>query len=229
DLKKALNYCQLKRKNKLIFIRLPKLNAFNDYYMNKYLNIDIEKEELELNDINYIKNSFLTKARIIQMSKQNNEKRENAVQYGTNDYVKKKKKKKICIFNMGSMLYNVVNAIKNIEKDPYFSNLFEFSIIDMMFLNPMDTEIINYIIYENKHNCLITYEDNTIGGFSTHFNNYLIKNNYISKYNLHVHNIFLPNYPIEHASYYEQQQQLEVDESGLALRLKKYLNDSFIF
>ncbi|CRH01715.1 1-deoxy-D-xylulose 5-phosphate synthase, putative [Plasmodium relictum] len=204
DLKKTLKFSYLNNDCSM-FIRLPKLNTLNNNYLTKFLNIDVQKEEDD--DIS----NFIGKARIIKMSYHN---------YNNT------KKKKVIIFNMGSMLYNVVNALKEIEKDKNFLKLFSFSIVDMIFLNPLDKNIIDYVVKENKHHCLITYEDNVIGGFSTHFNNYLVGNNYINKYNLFVHNIYLPNEPIECASHKDQQIALKIDKYNLAKRIKSYLKDN---
>ncbi|CRG95082.1 1-deoxy-D-xylulose 5-phosphate synthase, putative [Plasmodium gallinaceum] len=205
DLKKSLKFSYIDKEHS-VFIRLPRLNILNNNYLTKFLHIDIEKEEE--NDIN----NFIGKARIIKMSNHNNFNRN---------------KKKVSIFNMGSMLYNVVNALKEIEKDKYFLEEFSFSVIDMIFLNPLDKNIIDYVVKENKHHCLITYEDNVIGGFSTHFNNYLIDNNYINKYNLYVHNIYFPNESIEHGSHKDQQKVLKMDKCSLADRIKSYLINNF--
>ncbi|SCM11009.1 1-deoxy-D-xylulose 5-phosphate synthase, putative [Plasmodium chabaudi adami] len=216
SLKKALKYCSIDRKEGSIYIRLPKVNTLSDSYMKNYLNMDIMKdmEEIEkMEDPEYARNNYFGKSQIIQMSNP--------------DKKQKEGKKLVCIFNMGSMLYNIVNAIKEIEKDPVFSEKFSFSIVDMIFLNPMDTNIIDYVINKNKHDYLITYEDNTLGGFYTHFNNYLIEKNYISKHNLSVKNIYLPNYPIEHATYKEQQEFAKVDQQNLIHRIKNYLTTNF--
>ncbi|EUD71692.1 1-deoxy-D-xylulose-5-phosphate synthase [Plasmodium vinckei petteri] len=216
SLKKALKYCSINRKEGSIYIRLPKVNTLSDSYMKNYLNMDIMKdmEEIEkIEDPEYARNNYFGKSQIIQMSNP--------------DKKQKEGKKLVCIFNMGSMLYNIVNAIKEIEKDPVFSEQFSFSIVDMIFLNPMDTNIIDYVINKNKHDYLITYEDNTLGGFYTHFNNYLIEKNYISKHNLLVKNIYLPNYPIEHATYKEQQEFSKMDQQNLIHRIKNYLTTNF--
>ncbi|VTZ70508.1 1-deoxy-D-xylulose 5-phosphate synthase, putative [Plasmodium chabaudi chabaudi] len=216
SLKKALKYCSIDRKEGSLYIRLPKVNTLSESYMKNYLNMDIMKdmEEIEkMEDPEYARNNYFGKSQIIQMSNPNKKQKEG--------------KKLVCIFNMGSMLYNIVNAIKEIEKDPVFSEKFSFSIVDMIFLNPMDTNIIDYVINKNKHDYLITYEDNTLGGFYTHFNNYLIEKNYISKHNLFVKNIYLPNYPIEHATYKEQQEFAKVDQQNLIHRIKNYLTTNF--
>ncbi|SCM09111.1 1-deoxy-D-xylulose 5-phosphate synthase, putative [Plasmodium chabaudi chabaudi] len=216
SLKKALKYCSIDRKEGSLYIRLPKVNTLSESYMKNYLNMDIMKdmEEIEkMEDPEYARNNYFGKSQIIQMSNP--------------DKKQKEGKKLVCIFNMGSMLYNIVNAIKEIEKDPVFSEKFSFSIVDMIFLNPMDTNIIDYVINKNKHDYLITYEDNTLGGFYTHFNNYLIEKNYISKHNLSVKNIYLPNYPIEHATYKEQQEFAKVDQQNLIHRIKNYLTTNF--
>ncbi|ETB62732.1 hypothetical protein YYC_00422 [Plasmodium yoelii 17X] len=212
SLKKALKYCSINRKEGSIYIRLPKVNTLSNSYMENYLNINIMKdlEEIEkIGDPEYARNNYFGKSQIIQMSRE------------------KKGKKLVCIFNMGSMLYNIVNAIKEIEKDEKFSEEFSFSIIDMIFLNPMDKNIIDYVINKNKHNYLITYEDNTLGGFYTHFNNYLIEKNYILKNKLYVKNIYFPNHPIEHATYKEQQEFVKMDQHNLIYRIKNYLTNNF--
>ncbi|CXJ01844.1 1-deoxy-D-xylulose 5-phosphate synthase, putative [Plasmodium berghei] len=216
SLKKALKYCSINRKEGSIFIRLPKVNTLSNSYMENYLNMNIMRDIKEIEKIEnpeYARNNYFGKSQIIQMSNPNKKEKEG--------------KKLVCIFNMGSMLYNIVNAIKEIEKDPKFSEQFSFSIVDMIFLNPMDKNIIDYVINKNKHDYLITYEDNTLGGFYTHFNNYLIEKNYISKNKLSVKNIYFPNHPIEHATYKEQQEFVKMDHQNLIYRIKNYLTNNF--
>ncbi|SOV81304.1 1-deoxy-D-xylulose 5-phosphate synthase [Plasmodium sp. gorilla clade G3] len=237
DLKRALRFAYLD-KDHSVYIRIPRMNTLSDKYMKGYLNIhmnnenksvdvnadindDIDKYSEEyMDDDNFIK-SFIGKSRIIKMDNENN---------NTNEHYSSREgiypKKKVCIFNMGSMLFNVINAIKEIEKEQYISHNYSFSIVDMIFLNPLDKNIIDYVIKQNKHEYLITYEDNTIGGFSTHFNNYLIENNYIRKHNLYVHNIYLPNEPIEHASFKDQQEVVKMDKCSLVSRIKNYLKNN---
>ncbi|KAI4836411.1 1-deoxy-D-xylulose 5-phosphate synthase [Plasmodium brasilianum] len=220
DLKKALKLSYLNREDSL-YIRLPRINSLSNNYMKKYFHIDVEKEEASLDSLN-VRSAFFGKSRIIKLSTEDNDKN------GSTRRTEEKKKKKISIFNMGSMLFNVVNAVKEIEQDKYFFENFSFSIIDMIFLNPLDKDIIDYLVKHNKHHCLITYEDNTIGGFSTHFNNYIIQKNYISTYNMAVHNIYIPNTPIEHATYKEQQIDAGMDRRNLALRIKDYLKSNIL-
>ncbi|CAA9989960.1 1-deoxy-D-xylulose 5-phosphate synthase, putative [Plasmodium knowlesi strain H] len=225
DLKKALKFCYHDVKRS-VFVRLPRINTFTEEYLQRYFRIgeqlqgdgnvghnrqiDWEKANKGGDPRNDDMQSFFGKARVIKMSPEKNEPREG-------------RKKKVSIFNMGSMLFNVLNAIEEIEKDQFFSNKFSFSIIDMIFLNPMDKKIIDYLIEENKHDVHITYEDNTVGGFSTHFNNYLIEKNYISRHQLSVHNIYVPNDPIEHSTYVQQYTDVKMDSNSLVKRIKSFL------
>ncbi|CAC9698994.1 1-deoxy-D-xylulose 5-phosphate synthase [Plasmodium sp. DRC-Itaito] len=237
DLKRALRFAYLD-KDHSVYIRIPRMNTLSDEYMKGYLNIhmnnvkknvdvnvdindDVDKYSEEyMDDDNFIK-SFIGKSRIIKMDNENNNTNEHYSSRGGTQT-----KKKVCIFNMGSMLFNVINAIKEIEKEQYISHNYSFSIVDMIFLNPLDKNIIDHVIKQNKHQYLITYEDNTIGGFSTHFNNYLIENNYIAKHNLYVHNIYLSNEPIEHASFKDQQKVVRMDKCSLVSRIKNYLKNN---
>ncbi|ANQ09425.1 1-deoxy-D-xylulose 5-phosphate synthase [Plasmodium coatneyi] len=219
DLKKALKFCY-DDVNRSVFIRLPRINTFTEEYLQRYFRIGVQTEvgenvgrtdQLDREDPrNDDLQTFFGKARVIKMSPEEKKTSEGG-------------KRKVAIFNMGSMLFNVLNAIEEIEKDPLFSRKFSFSIIDMIFLNPMDKKIIDYVIEENKHDIHITYEDNTVGGFSTHFNNYLIEKNYISRHQLSVHNIYLPNDPIEHATYVQQYADVKMDSSSLVKRVKSFL------
>ncbi|SBT40613.1 1-deoxy-D-xylulose 5-phosphate synthase, putative (DXS) [Plasmodium ovale wallikeri] len=223
DLKKALAFCQLEREEGAVFIRLPRINSLSTDYMKNRLNIDIEREEAQMADIHHLRTSFWGHARVIQMSA-------SAVigsGSGGGSGSGSGGRKRVAIFNMGSMLFNVVNAVREMERDPQFSEQFSFTVIDMIFLNPMDEGMIDYVVDQNTHDYLVTYEDNTIGGFSTHFNNYLIEKNYIAAHNLQIHNIYLPNRPIEHATYQEQQQDAQVDQVSLVRRIKKFLTGNF--
>ncbi|CAG9473305.1 unnamed protein product [Plasmodium vivax] len=215
DLKKALKFCH-HDVNRPVFVRLPRINTFTEEYLRGYFRIggggqvgweesktgeDPLKEELQ---------TFFGKARVIKISPEEKKPNEGG-------------KKKVAIFNMGSMLFNVLNAIEAIEKDHLLASRFSFTVVDMIFLNPMDSSIVDYLIVRNKHDVHITYEDNTVGGFSTHFNNYLIGKNYISRHQLSVHNIYLPNDPIEHATYAEQHVDVKMDSSSLENRIRSFL------
>ncbi|EUD67676.1 1-deoxy-D-xylulose-5-phosphate synthase [Plasmodium inui San Antonio 1] len=231
DLKKALKFCY-HDVNRSVFVRLPRINTFTEEYLQRYFRIGVQPQGGENvgrgddiwrsgevgregpntgeNPPNDDMQTFFGKARIIKMTREEKKPSQGG-------------KNKVAIFNMGSMLFNVLNAIEEIEKDHFLSSKFSFSIIDMIFLNPMDKRIIDYVIEENKHDVHITYEDNTVGGFSTHFNNYLIEKNYISRHQLSVHNIYLPNHPIEHATYMEQHVDVKMDSCSLQNRIKSFL------
>ncbi|KJP86858.1 hypothetical protein AK88_03468 [Plasmodium fragile] len=225
DLKQALKFCY-HDVNRSIFVRLPRINIFTAEYLQKYFRIGVQPQEganvgrdsqvgREGTNTGEDPNkddmqTFFGKARVIKMSSEEKKPNEEG-------------KKKVVIYNMGSMLFNVLNAIEEMEKDVFFSNKFSFSIIDMIFLNPMDKKIIDYVIEENKHDVHITYEDNTVGGFATHFNNYLIEKNYIARHKLSVHNIYLPTDPIEHATYMEQHVDVKMDSCNLQNRIKSFL------
>ena len=70
------------------------------------------------------------------------------------------------------------------------------TIADARFAKPIDEALIIQLI--QNHKALITLEDGSIGGFSSHVNNFLLKNNlHMNKY---IKNLFLPDKFIEHGN-----------------------------
>lgn len=215
DLKKAVHFAH-HDKERTLFIRVPKSQSFKDEYLKKYMNMQpSEIEEMDLDN-------FFGKARIIQMAGQST-----SHDAKSQESTLTKKKKKIAILNMGYMIYNVIAAVKELENDKDISGNFSFSIIDMIFLNPFDKNIVDFIIKKNKHEVLITYEDNTFGGFSAHFNNYLLEKNYVLKYNLLLYNIYFPTRPINHGIIPDQCKFVKMDKLSLIKRIKNLLKENY--
>lgn len=215
DLKKAIHFAYHDTE-RILFIRVPKAYTFKDSYLKEYMNMkSSEIEEVDLNN-------FFGKARIIQMAGQRTSPNGKSPEYTLTN-----KKKKIAILNMGYMINNVIAAVKELENDKNISDKFSFSIIDMIFLNPFDKNIVDFIIKENKHEVLITYEDNTFGGFSAHFNSYLLENNYILKYNLLLYNIYFPTVPVGHGTIPDQWKTVKMDKLSLIKRIKNLLKKNY--
>lgn len=216
DLRKAIRFAHHDAERTL-FIRVPKAYTFKDEYLKEYMNMQPSEfeEEVDLNN-------FFGKARIVQMAGP-------STSHGAKneEYTPTKKKKKIAILNMGYMINHVIAAVKELENNKIISDQFSFSIIDMIFLNPFDKNIVDFLIKENKHQVLITYEDNTFGGFSAHLNSYLLENNYILKYNLLIYNIYFPKDPINHGVIPDQCKSVEMDKHSLIKRITKLLKENY--
>ena len=79
-----------------------------------------------------------------------------------------KKGHKIAFLNLGTRLHQVMETTNLIMKKFKIQS----TIVDMRFAKPIDTSIIKSLI--KNHDILITIEENSIGGFSSQVNHFLI-------------------------------------------------------
>ncbi len=79
-----------------------------------------------------------------------------------------KKGKRIAFLNLGTRLQKILEVSELIKKNYKF----QCSVLDMRFAKPIDKKSINSLI--KNHEIFVTIEENTIGGFSSQVNNYLL-------------------------------------------------------
>lgn len=115
---------------------------------------------------------------------------------------------KVAILNFGVLL---PQARKVAEK-------FGFSLIDMRFVKPLDTEVIDRII--DSHSLLVTIEDHSIkGGAGSEVSEHLHSN----MHSINLLNLGVPDRWIEHASREQQLHECGLDQVGIEKSIKRAL------
>ena len=94
---------------------------------------------------------------------------------------------KIALLNLGNRLSSVKEVSELLEKNHKIKS----TIIDMRFAKPIDTSILKVLL--KNHDCFVTIEENSIGGFSAQVNHFFIE---LKKTPLIV-NCFMPDQFIE--------------------------------
>ena len=98
----------------------------------------------------------------------------------------------IAILSLGTRLKEAIKANQILQKQHNLS----ITIADARFAKPIDEALITQLI--QNHKALITIEDGSIGGFSAHVNNFILKNNL--NMNRYIKNLFLPDRFIPHGN-----------------------------
>ncbi|MGO1370724.1 MAG: 1-deoxy-D-xylulose-5-phosphate synthase [Senegalia sp. (in: firmicutes)] len=127
----------------------------------------------------------------------------NKIEYGKGEYIKKGSG--IAIIAIGKMVeigYDALIKLNNNGINP--------SLINMRFLKPIDSILLNKLIKE--YSTIVTIEDNVInGGLGTVVNQELIKNHYAGE----IINIGLPDEFIEHGDTNELFKKHKLDSDGI--------------
>jgi len=98
----------------------------------------------------------------------------------------------IAIISVGTRLHESLKASRLLEEN---YNI-KVTLVDAVFIKPIDEALIRLILKEHK--TVITVEENSIGGFSTQFNNFILAND-LQK-DKTIRNLFLPDLFIDQAS-----------------------------
>ncbi len=116
----------------------------------------------------------------------------------------------IAILSFGTLLSEATKAAKALNA----------TLVDMRFVKPLDSELIDDLV--NKHQVIITVEDNVIaGGAGSAVNEYLLN----SKQNqqISILNIGLPDEFIKHGTQQEIHHELGLDCEGIVERINQFL------
>ncbi len=116
----------------------------------------------------------------------------------------------IAILSFGTLLSEATKAAKALNA----------TLVDMRFVKPLDSELIDDLV--NKHQVIITVEDNVIaGGAGSAVNEYLLN----SKQNqqINILNIGLPDEFIKHGTQQEIHHELGLDCEGIVERINQFL------
>ena len=131
-----------------------------------------------------------------------------------------KEGKNIAILNLGSRLQNCLEATTILND----TNIYP-TIADARFAKPLDTKLID-VLLEN-HEYLITIEEGSIGGFSSHVLNY-IHNLRPKKSSTLVKNIIFPDKFIDHMSVDDQYREIGMDTNSIVKTVSKLYDNKII-
>ncbi|WP_199609076.1 1-deoxy-D-xylulose-5-phosphate synthase [Flocculibacter collagenilyticus] len=115
----------------------------------------------------------------------------------------------IAILNFGTFISASLEAADRLDA----------TVADMRFVKPIDEELISQLA--NKHNVIVTVEDNAImGGAGSAVNEFILKHGLAVK----VLNIGLPDVFIKHGTQEEIYQELGLDAEGIHAQIEAFIN-----
>ena len=120
---------------------------------------------------------------------------------------------KIALLNLGNRLSSVKEVSELLEKNHKIKS----TIIDMRFAKPIDTSILKVLL--KNHDCFVTIEENSIGGFSAQVNHFFIE---LKKTPLIV-NCFMPDQFIEQSDIPDQYKMANLDSNSIYKKIVKKL------
>ena len=118
---------------------------------------------------------------------------------------------KIALLNLGTRIASVKSVSKLLEKN----HKIKPTIVDMRFAKPIDTSILKTLI--KNHDCFVTIEENSIGGFSSQVNNYFIQ---MKKTPMLV-NCFMPDEFLDHSDMNDQYTTAKLDADSIYKKISK--------
>ena len=136
------------------------------------------------------------------------------------DSSKEKIKADIALIAIGTRLKDCFQASTNLE-----SVGIKVSVADARFVKPFDKDLIFYLA--KNHKAILTVEEGSIGGFSTHVLNYLANNDLLNK-DLKFSCLTLPDKFIEHKSQAEQVIEAKLDKLSIFNKACEILNKKHI-
>lgn len=113
----------------------------------------------------------------------------------------------VAIIAVGTRLQESLKAAKILLEN----HNIKVTIVDPRFVKPIDKELITLIVKE--HTLVITVEENSIGGFSSQFNNFILENDL--QRNKTIRNLYLPDIFLDHASQYQMNEKANLNSSAI--------------
>jgi len=126
----------------------------------------------------------------------------------------------IAIISVGTRLKEVLKAAQILKEN----HNIRVTIVDPIFVKPLDTNLMKQIAKD--HSLLITVEENSIGGFASHFNSFIL-NNDLHK-NRTIKNLHLPDIFSEHAKLDAMYEKVNLNASAIVKNVLNCLNISTI-
>ena len=126
----------------------------------------------------------------------------------------------VALLNLGTRFEECKIACKILNENNIYPTL-----ADARFAKPLDTELIDKLVENHKY--IITIEEGSIGGFSSHVLNYL--HNIRPKKTISIiKNIIFPDRFIEHMSYEQQYREVNMDAESIVKNVKKLYENKVI-
>jgi len=122
---------------------------------------------------------------------------------------------KVAIIAVGTRLQEAMKA-SNILLE---NHNIKATIVDPRFVKPIDQELIQLVMKE--HDLIITVEENSIGGFSAQFNNFVLEHDLHR--NKTIKNLFLPDAFLDHATQYQMNEEANLNYSAIVKTVLKSL------
>ncbi|GBE59425.1 1-deoxy-D-xylulose-5-phosphate synthase [Babesia ovata] len=116
----------------------------------------------------------------------------------------------VAVLAFGPIVLDVMKAVDKIKLDA--------TVVDMRFLNPMDTTTIDEIL--QTHHTVITAEDGVAGGFGSAVLEYLATR----PERVDVKCITYPKQHAHHGSINDQKRFAEIDEDGIARQIREFIS-----
>ena len=120
------------------------------------------------------------------------------------------KGKKIAILNLGTRVNSALSTSVLLKKN----HSLNISIIDMRFVKPIDTSMIESLTKD--HEFFVTIEENSIGGFSSQVNNFLLNHRKLFR----IVNCFMPDKFIDQSDVEDQYKLANLDADSIYKRIK---------
>ena len=122
---------------------------------------------------------------------------------------------KIALLNLGNRLSTVREVSKLLEENYKIKP----SIIDMRFAKPIDISILKSLL--KNHDCFVTIEENSIGGFSAQVNHFFLELKKTPK----IVNCFMPDLFIDQSDIQDQYKMAKLDSDSIYNKIvKKFLS-----
>ncbi len=126
----------------------------------------------------------------------------------------------VAILNLGTRLEKCIEASKFLNQNNIYP-----TIADARFAKPLDTQLIDNLL--NNHKYILTIEEGSIGGFSSHFLHYVhnirSKNN-----NVVIKNLIFPDRFVEHMTPDEQYQDIKMDTESIIKKINSFYENKII-
>ncbi len=126
----------------------------------------------------------------------------------------------IAILNLGTRLEKCIEASKFLNQNNIYP-----TIADARFAKPLDTQLIDNLI--NNHKYILTIEEGSIGGFSSHVLHY-VHNTRSKKDNVVIKNLIFPDRFVEHMTPEEQYQEIKMDTESIIREINNFYENKII-
>ena len=126
----------------------------------------------------------------------------------------------VAILNLGTRLEKCIEASKFLNQNNIYP-----TIADARFAKPLDTSLIDNLL--NNHKYILTIEEGSIGGFSSHFLHY-VHNIRSKKDNVVIKNLIFPDRFVEHMTPDEQYQDIKMDTESIIREINNFYENKII-